>query len=439
MYIFVVGANHRTAPLEVREKFSFTESTMGEALKTLRSFPAVEGCVILTTCNRTEIYAASRDPDEGLSAIWEYLSKRSGMDVFEVKNYTYSHALYDTIRHLFRVASGLDSMILGEPQILGQVRDAYECALTNGVTNSVINTLFQQALAVGKKVRTETGIDRNAVSVSSAAVELVKQRFGDLGSRSILIVGAGKMSELTVQCLVDGGASGVIVSNRSYEKAQRMASRFGGAAVRFDRLYEYMQRADIVISCTAASHYVVKLDDFAPMMEARKKDIFLIDIAVPRDIDPRIGDLPGVTLCDIDDLKNVIDANLAERKKAAVAAEAIVEAQLHEFVRWLGTQFVVPTISALRAKAEEITAVELKRAMDRLGKLSDREIKVICKLANSIANQLLHDPITRLKAYAVTPQGHLYTEVFQNLFGLEVEGQRSLQPTAGTVKMEAEK
>ncbi|MFA4885165.1 MAG: glutamyl-tRNA reductase, partial [Desulfotomaculaceae bacterium] len=261
MLIAVVGLNHRTAPIEVREKLSFTGQTLKVALKRLEAYPVIEGCVILSTCNRTEIYAASLDLDEGLNAIWDFLSRWSGVDICEIKNFTYCHTLYDTIRHIFRVASGLDSMLLGETQILGQVRTAYQLAVEYESTNRVMNTLFQLALTVGKRVRNETGIDQNAVSISYAAVELARQHLGSLEGRSVLIIGAGQMSELTAKHLVDSGISGVIVSNRSFERAEILAAQFGGRAVKFNELYKHMETSDIVISCTAASHCVVRFEE----------------------------------------------------------------------------------------------------------------------------------------------------------------------------------
>lgn len=424
MLIIVVGVNHRTAPVQVREKLSFSGHSLGDALVRLNAAPAIEGCVILSTCNRTEIYAATREMDEGLSDVWDFLARKSGADISEIKNYTYAHTLYDTIRHLFRVTAGLDSMILGETQILGQVRDAYQAACRHGTTNRVLNVLFQQALTVGKRVRTETGIDRNAVSISYAAVELARQTIGDLTGRSVLVIGAGKMSELTARHLVANGVSGVIVSNRSYQRAVDLAAQFDGRAVKFDRLFDYMAGADIVISCTAASHYVVRCSDVTAIMAGRlNKKLIIIDIAVPRDIDPACGRLPGVTLYDVDALQHVVDQNLAQRKQAAVTGEAIIEDELDQFMQWLGTQFVVPTIAALKQWGEEIKQNELHRALNRLGEISEHDRKVVGSLANSIVNQLLHVPVSRLKAYALTPEGHLYTKILQNLFDLEVAGQ----------------
>ncbi len=429
MLVLVVGVNHRTAPVEVRERLSFTEHSLQEALAKISAEPSVEGCVILFTCNRTEIYAAARELDGGLNAIRGYLSRLSGVDILEIKSCTYAHTLYDAVRHLFRVSAGLDSMLLGEPQILGQVRDAYQLAFAGGFTNKILNTLFQQALAVGKRVRQATGIDQNAVSISYAAVELARQALGELAGRSVLIIGAGKMSELAARYLVANGVTGVIVSNRSYERAVALARQFRGRAVKFDQLYEHMLEADIVISCTAAAHYVVHYGQVAEVMARRPgAGLLLIDIAVPRDIDPRIGELPGITLYDIDDLQSVVDQNLAWRKQVAVAAEGIIEEELNEFMKWLGIQAVVPTIAALKQRAEQIKQNELRRAFNRLGELSPHEKKVIGSLANSIVNQLLHTPIARLKDYALTSEGHLYTEVLQNLFDLEVSGERAEEP-----------
>jgi len=423
--ITVVGLNHKTAPVEVREKLSFPAHTLKGALRRLKSYPVIEGCVILSTCNRTEIYAAALEMDEGINAIWDFMSRWSGVDISEIKNFTYCHTLYDMIRHTFRVASGLDSMLLGETQIIGQLRKAYMDAVEYEATNRVINTLFQLALTVGKRVRTETGIDRNAVSISYAAVELAKHYLGNLNKHQVLIIGAGKMSELTARHLVDSGIPGVIVSNRSFDRAVALAAQFNGKAVKFGELYKHMESADIVISCTAASHTVVKTDEMRRVVEKRKgKKIFMVDIAVPRDIETEVGKLKGVTLYDIDDLKTVVDHNLAQRRNAANRAESIIEEELEKFMKWHSTQFAIPTIISLKGWGEKIKRKELQRALNRLGEISAHDQKVVSSLANSIVNQMLHVPITQLKKYALTVEGHLYTEIMQNLFDLDVPGQK---------------
>ncbi len=425
MLIAVIGVNHRTAPLEVREKLAFPEWGMKEWLGKLLSCPGIDGCAIVSTCNRTEIYIAPVELDTGMNSVWSFLSEKSGLDISEIKNYTFCHTLYDAIRHLFRVVSGLDSMILGETQILGQVKKAYEIALEAQTTNVVLNTLFQQAITTGKRVRTETGIDQNPVSIPYTAVELAKQNLGSLEGRSVLVVGAGEMSELTVVNLVANGVSSVIVSNRSYDRAMQLAEKFNGAAVKFDQLFHYMTQADIVISSTAAQHCVIKCPDMHKVMDRRGgRAIMMIDIAVPRDIDPAVRKIPGVNLYDVDHLQNVVDANLAERRKAAVQAEGIIEEELNEFMCWVSTRFVVPTITALKKMGEEIKQRELHRAFNRLGDLDERQRKIISSLANSIVNQLLHNPVIKLKQTALSPEGHLYIEIAQNIFNLDVEGQR---------------
>ncbi len=424
MYLVVVGLNHKTAPVEVREKLSFSETDLPKHLEKLTSNKILRGCVVLSTCNRTEIYAAVLDVDKGLSKIREHLAKCCRAELSEIMNYLYTYTLYDVITHLFRVASGLDSMVLGETQILGQVKTAYQHACENNSTNRVLNTLFQQAIAVGKKVRTETHIDRNAVSISYAAVELAKQVFNGLEGRSILVVGAGKMSQLTAKHLISNGVINVLVSNRSYEKASDLAAQFGGEAVYFNELFDHMTDTDIVISATSATHYVIGKADMQRVMERRGgKKIFVIDIAVPRDVEPSVREVEGVELYDIDDLNNVVDQNLAHRKKEAVKAEKIIEKEISEFWKWLSTQFVTPTVAALKKRGEEIRQKEMNRAYNRLGNITEREKKIISSMTNSIVNQLLHDPVMQLKAYALTKQGHLYTEILQNLFNLEISGE----------------
>lgn len=437
MLITAVGLNHRTAPVAVRERLSFPEQSLKDALKCLADRDGVESCVIISTCNRTEIYAVLSD-EIGLENILGFLAERCETTVEAIKNYIYVYSFGEGVRHLFRVASGLDSMVLGETQILGQVKQSYQFGQQVEVVNWLMNCAFQQALAVGKRVRTETGIDKNPVSISYAAVELARQTLGDLEGREVLIVGAGKMSELTVKHLLSNGVAGVIVSNRSYDRAVELAEQFGGRAVRFDELYRWMEHADIVISCTAASHYVIRPEPMARVQERRgDRQIFLIDIAVPRDVAPEVGQLPGVALYDIDSLQSVVDASLAERRRAAVAAERIIDAELREFQLWLGSRFVVPTVAALKKRGEEIKQNELRRAFNRLGDLSEREQKVIGSMANSIVNQLLHEPITRLKRLALTPEGHFYVDALQKLFDLETgeeEGRESCPATCGKGK-----
>ncbi|MBM7866410.1 glutamyl-tRNA reductase [Heliobacterium gestii] len=425
MFIFAVGLNHKSAPVEVREKLSFTEPQIAEALTQLEGMNGIEGCCIVATCNRTEIYGACTDMEAGLAAVKRFVIERGRLKPSEFSNYFYVHTLYDAIRHLFRVASGLDSMVLGETQILGQVRTAYQRACNERASNGIINTLFQQAITVGKRVRSETGIDQHPVSISYTAVELAEQVFGGLAGRSAMVLGAGKMSVLTLKHLVAQGVEKIIIANRSVEKAQELAQSCNGEAIPFHQVHERMAEADIVISCTAATHYVIRRPMMEDVMEKRGgKPVFLIDIAVPRDIDPEVAQVSGVHLYDIDDLQHVIDKNLEERRKAALEAEEIIESEIAQFLRWLNSLFVIPTIVSLKQKGNQIREKELDRALGKLKHLTEKEKKLVGSLASSIVNQLLHDPITQLRQYAATPEGHLYSEILQNLFCLDVPGQR---------------
>ncbi|WP_258360548.1 glutamyl-tRNA reductase [Moorella sulfitireducens (nom. illeg.)] len=434
MFVVAVGLNHRTAPVEIREQLAFARHNLPGILRQLQDVADVEGCVILSTCNRTEIYIACLQEEKGVKAGKKLLGQHCRMDPKKLENYLYTLNTRHTVRHLFRVAGGLDSMILGEDQVLAQVAEAYEIARRTGTTNNILNTLWQQAITVGKRIRTETRIDRNTVSVSYAAVELARQVFhGNLRGRTVLVIGAGKMSTLAARYLKDKGVTTVLVSNRSYERAIDLAAEIGGQAVRLDALEDYLSRADIVISCTAASHYILHREQIARVRAQSAhpgSPLMLIDIAVPRDIEPTAGDLPGVKLYDIDDLQQVVLNNLEERQQAARQAEGIISEEVDAFFSWLGSLYVVPIIVALKEKAETIKRAELERACNRLGDLTPRQKKIISSLANTVVNQFLHDAVVNLKKAALTPRGHLYAEALQELFNLPVDGASSQEETA---------
>jgi len=422
VYILLAGLSHKTADVELREKIALSGKSLDLVYQDIKSIPSFEGVVILSTCNRTEIYVTVRDIEQGTHELRQYLAKKLELDNETLDSAIYILNCYNAISHLFRVASGLESMVLGESQILGQVREAYSEAKEQAASNGVLNALFQKAISVGKRVRTETELDRNAVSISYAAVEKAKQVFGDLTGKTVLVVGAGEMSELALKYLMENGVSSVIVSNRSYNRAVCLADRLGGQVVNFERLPEEITRTDIVISCTAASHYVLR-KDLLTYLRQRSTPLLLIDIAVPRDIDPALGDVPGVHLFDIDDLHNVVESNLINRKRAAIQAEKIVAEEIDEFNDWLDTLYVIPVVKALKQRAAEIREAELKRALNRLGDINAREKQIISSLASSIVNQLVHFPIISLKEKATTNQCHLYAEVVKNLFDLEVESE----------------
>lgn len=425
MYVLLAGLSHHTAPVEIREKFTFTEAQLEEAYGLLKRNEAVEGTVILTTCNRTEIYVTARDIQAGQEILKDFLLNYSGLSEEEYQEYSYQPNCYDAIAHLFRVSAGLDSMILGETQILGQVKDAYQKAQMYCAADSVLNTLFQKALYVGKKVRTDTKIDQHPVSVSYAAVDLAQNQLGKLQDKTVLVVGAGETGELTTRYLMDNGVHSVIVSNRSYEKAVEMAASLAGRAVRFDQIATEMVNADIVISCTAASHFVIREDNCGDILRARQgRRIIFIDIAVPRDVEAVLRQINGVHIYDIDDLQDVVNVSYQERRNAARLAEDIIYGQLEEFNQWLATLYVIPVITALKSYGETIKQTELKRAFNRLGKLSEREQMIIQSMASSIVNQLLRSPVLKMKEVAVSNQGHLYAEVVKTLFELQLDEEK---------------
>ena len=422
MYVLLAGVSHQTAPVEVRERLAISAGGFKRAYARLKSCPDIEGAVILSTCNRTEVYATARDIEPGMQSLRNFLVELSGMESSELDKYIYQPNCHDAILHIFRVAAGLDSMIVGESQIIGQVKEAYQLALEMEVSDPILNVLFQKAIRVGKKVRTQTSLEKLPLSVSYAAVELARQSLGTLAGKTVMVVGAGEMSELTTRHLMTNGVQSVIVSNRSFDKAADMAARFNGKAIRFEELPVELGRADIVISCTAASHYVIHSDNCASVLSARNgRKIILVDIAVPRDIDPALTAIAGVDIYDIDDLQGVVELNEVERQQAIYEAERIISREIIRFNEWLATLYVVPVIADLKALGARIKESELQRAMNRLGNVSPREEKIIASLANSIVNQILHQPIVTLKDMAITNQGHLYAEMVKKLFDLQAE------------------
>ncbi|MDI6689336.1 MAG: glutamyl-tRNA reductase [Actinomycetota bacterium] len=434
MHIIVMGLSHKTAPVEIREKLTFPESKLEESLQCLLKYDHISEGVILSTCNRTEIYAVSDDPDRGKEDLIKFLSQYHNLDPKKFRNHLYFRHSIDVIHHLFEVVTSLDSMVVGEAQILGQVKGAYAHAFEAHATSVIFNRLFRHAFKVGKRVRTETGIGESAVSVSYVAVELAKKVFEDLAGRTVMIIGAGEMSELTAKHLVANGVTSVLVSNRTYERAVELANRFHGKAVKFDEFPDYMVDTDIVISSTGAPHYIVKRKTVAEAMRRRRfKPIFLIDIAVPRDIDPEVNKIYNVFLFDIDDLQSVVDANLAERAREARKAELIIDREVEEFMAWLSSLEVVPTIAALRKRAELIRKGETEKALNKLGELSEREKNIINALTGVIINKLLHEPIVRIKECSRRKDGYLYIESLRHLFDLEaMERGRSKGEGRGT-------
>lgn len=418
--ILVVGINHKTAPVELREKLSFTDSQLDRSFAFCREHGELFECVVLTTCNRTEIYATGRQEEACRQAVLELLANVKGIDPAAVLPNLYIYSRERAVQHLFHVTAGLDSMILGETQILGQVKDAYARANAAGVVGSIFHALFRQAVTGAKRVQTETAINQNAASVSYAAVELAKKIFGRLNERTVLVLGAGKMSELTLRHLYDQGVRHVIVVNRTKARADQLAACFGGVSEEYSRRRECLVRADIVISSTGAPHFVLDKEEMAQVMRARRgRPIFLIDIAVPRDVDPEVNDLENVYLYDIDDLQAVVSANLKEREQEAAKARLILKQEMDEFLVWFKTQEVVPLIAALRQKAESIRKAELEVSLRKLGNLSDKEKKHVDNLTRAIVNRILREPVLRIKEFALEDKSDIYVASLCQLFDLD--------------------
>lgn len=419
MHLTLVGLSHKTAPVAIREKLTFPAQVQEDALARLTGSDAVVEAVIVSTCNRTEIYAVTSADSDGPAAVIDFMADYHDLDRHELVRYLYISEGEAVVKHLFRVVASLDSMVLGEAQILGQVKDAYDYSFSANGTGRIFNKLFRQSFEVGKRVRNETGIGENAVSISYAAVELAKRVFESLEGRTVLILGAGKMSELTAKNLVGAGVTRTLVANRTFARAEELADRFDGEAIPYENLFARMREADIVISSTAATEFVITPQNLGPALHKRREPLFLIDIALPRDIDPACGDMRDVFLYNIDDLSGVVSANLEERMREAERAEVIIDQEIAAFESWLEAMEVVPTVAAMRARADAIRAEELAKAMKRLGGLSEKELECVDRLTSAIVNKMLHEPTTRLKEVAGEKYGIGYIEAARYLYGLD--------------------
>jgi glutamyl-tRNA reductase len=420
MHLLVIGLNYKTAPVEIRERLTFNESDLEDAIKKLNAKKSILENIILSTCNRTEIYAVVDQLHTGRYYIKEFLSEWFGIEQAEFSPYLFVYEEDGAVEHLFNVTCGLHSMVLGETQILGQVRTSFLLAQENMTTGTVFNHLFKQAITLAKRGHSETEIGANAVSVSYAAVELAKKIFGSLAGKHVLIFGAGKMGELAAQNLHGNGVRKVTVINRTYEKAVDLADRFGGEAKTMEELQKALVEADILISSTGAKDFVISKEMMTKVEKKRKgKPLFMVDIAVPRDLDPRIAELDNVFLYDIDDLEGIVEANLQERKRAAQKISLMIEKEIVEFKQWLGMLGVVPVISALREKALAIQSETMVSLERKLSHLSEHDIKVLNKHTKSIINQILKDPILQAKELAARPDAEQALDLFMKIFNIE--------------------
>ncbi|UOE61251.1 glutamyl-tRNA reductase [Priestia filamentosa] len=430
MHIIAIGLNYRTAPVEIREKVSFNDSELSEAMRVLKEQKSVLENVIVSTCNRTEIYAVVDQLHTGRYYVKAFLAEWFNISKEELSPYLTIYEHDAAIEHLYRVVSGLDSMVLGETQILGQVRSSFLTAQGQGATGTVFNQLFKEAVTLAKRAHHYTDIGANAVSVSYAAVELGKKIFGNLSQKHVLILGAGKMGELAAKNLSGSGVGNVTVINRTKEKAEALAQRFEGNARSFEDLAGALLEADIVISSTSATEYVITKETMKEVEKLRKgRPIFMVDIAVPRDLDPSLSELETVFLYDIDDLEGIVEANLQERQKAAETIEIMIEAAVVEFKTWIGTLGVVPVISALRQKALNIQSETMKSIERKLPNLTERERKVLNKHTKSIINQLLKYPILSAKELAGQKGAEESLQLFMKIFDIEhmVQDERTIE------------
>ncbi|MDD9269888.1 glutamyl-tRNA reductase [Paenibacillus sp. GCM10023248] len=420
MHIIAVGLNYRTAPVEIREKFAFSEQDLPIALTELKETKSILECVIVATCNRTEFYAVVDRAQMCSHYLTHFIERWFQVPKDQFQKHLYMYENEKAVEHLFRVTSGLDSMVIGETQILGQVRDAFLSSQKMKATGSYFNTLFKQSITLAKKAHSETGISNNPVSVSYAAVELGKRIFGSYMNKTVMIIGAGKMSELTVKHLYANGANKVIVVNRTFERAAELAAKFNGVPSTIEDMPKHLPEVDIIISSTGAPGYVLTKSNIQSYVQKRKsRPLFMMDIAVPRDLDPQISELPNVFLYDIDDLEHIVDKHLQERKKEAAKIETMIGSEIGVFEQWTRTLGVSPVINALQTKASQIHEETMESMLKKLPDLDEREIKVIRKLTKSIVNQVLRDPILRIKEMAGERHGDEALELFTKLFALE--------------------
>jgi glutamyl-tRNA reductase len=424
--LLALGASHKTASLELRERIALPTGRAARVLAELTEHDAIHEAVALFTCNRTELYLVTADPVEAENAALAILSRQAGLRPTELIGSLYSLRGRETVEHLFAVTGGLDSMIVGEAEIQGQVKRAYEMALVEGVSGPVSNRLFRDALAAGKRVRSETGISRTNVSLSTVAVQLAAQFLGDLSDRRVLVIGAGENAELTARALRDRGVDTMFVANRRYDRALGLAQRFGGRAVTFDDMPRELEAADIVVTSTGAPHQIVGREELEFVAASRMgRPLVLIDLAVPRDIEPSVRDCPGIALYDMDDLQRAVARNMDAREAEAAEALVLVREEVVRFQDWMASLDVVPTISALRRRADEVVEQVLRENESRWESLSAADRERVEVLARAVVSRLLHEPTVRLKDRS----SYHYLHTIRELFGLDaVEAEAEVVP-----------
>ncbi len=420
MKLLVTGLSHKTAPVEMRERLAFRPDGLPSALSELRSREGVAEALILSTCNRVEIAVAAEDGYQPRDIVGEFLAARNGLDPGTLQQHLYYHEDREAVHHLFRVASSLDSMVIGEPQILGQLKAAYAAARECGTVCGTLESILTRSFGVAKRVRSETGIGQMAVSVSYAAVELARKIFGSLANHTVMIIGAGKMSELAAKHLRRSGASDVYVANRTYERALEMAKMFQGTAVEYSQFTAMLPKSDIVITSSGAPHYILHKEDLQRAISARRnRPMFLIDIAVPRNIDPAVNGLDNVFLYDVDDLQEVVNANMRERQKEADFAEALVTEEVDRMMARLKAAELGPTIAGMQEQLEQIRAAEMAKIRRKYGPFTPQQEEAFDALTRGIVNKIAHGPISELRHHAGQPHGAHVIAAFRKAFHLQ--------------------
>ena len=423
MNIIVVGLSHKTASVDIREKVAFSPNSIEKPLRELVALEGIVEGVIVSTCNRVEIYATTRDIAGGIARIRRFMAEYHHLAHDLLDPHLYSYHGEEAIRHVFRVASSLDSMVVGEPQILGQIKTSYGYAAEYKSSGIILNRFLHKAFSVAKRVRTETKIASSAVSVSFAAVELARKIFGDLTDKTVLLIGAGEMCELAARHFLTNGAKGVMVTNRTFERAQKLADEFSGEALPFEELFLHLHKADIVLTSTGAPHAIITPPDLEEVIKRRRmRPMFLIDIAVPRDIDPAVNEMDAVYLYDMDDLQQVVATNLEGRMQEADKAEAIIAEEIIQFYKWVATLEVTPTIVALRNRFEELRKTELERTLAGWKDAPPDTEKRLEALTSAFMNKLLHQPTMVLKKAGQGNRNDLYLDALRALFDLELGG-----------------
>lgn len=420
MRICHIGLNHKTAPVELRERLAVAEADIPEILQKRIAHPAIREAALLSTCNRVEMTVVTHDPDAAIAAVHEWFAEKAEMNMEQVCEHLYSHTTDEAIRHLFCVASGLDSLVLGEPQILGQVKASYEHALTSSTAGHVLHRLYQSTFAAAKRARSETEIGKQAVNISSCAVELARHIFGDLSGKTVLLMGAGEMAELAARHLRGNGCSDILVANRTLKRAQNLALEFEGHALTLEQLPDYLDAADIVLSSTGASTFVLLPETVKAAMKKRKgAPMFLVDIAVPRDIDPRISDIDGAYLYDIDDLQQVVQGNVEHRQHEAEQAREIIEEEAISFLSWLKSLESVPLIRNIQQQMEMRRIEEMEKASRYLKDLDPSQIEAVERFSKALMKRYLHPTLQTLKSLPDDIEGDLLMGAAKRLFDLE--------------------